>query len=86
MQKKMFKNFEWGILICTIILLAIGLVALFSATQNSDYEEFKKQIMWLCVSIPVIIFVLMIDYNILAKASPIFYGIFVILLIAVARS
>ena len=39
MQKKMFKNFEWGILICTIILLAIGLVALFSATQNSDYEE-----------------------------------------------
>ena len=44
MRKKMFKNIEWGIVICTVILLAIGLTALLSATQNSDYEEFKKQI------------------------------------------
>lgn len=83
MNRRILRSVEWGILICSIILFVIGLIALFSATQETNYSEFKKQIMWLCVSIPVIIFVLMIDYNILAKASPIFYGIFVILLIAV---
>lgn len=83
MQKKMFKNFEWGILICTIILLAIGLVALFSATQNSDYEEFKKQIMWIGISIPVIVVVILVDYEILAKISPVIYGLSLISLVAV---
>jgi rod shape-determining protein rodA len=79
----MFKNFEWGILICTIILLAIGLVALFSATQNSDYEEFKKQIMWIGISIPVIVVVILVDYEILAKISPVIYGLSLISLVAV---
>lgn len=83
MQKKMFKNFELGILICTIILLAIGLVALFSATQNSDYEEFKKQIMWIGISIPVIVVVILVDYEILAKISPVIYGLSLISLVAV---
>lgn len=83
MQKKMFKNFEWGILICTIILLAIGLVALFSATQNSDYEDFKKQIMWIGISIPVIVVVILVDYEILAKISPVIYGLSLISLVAV---
>lgn len=83
MRKKIFKNIEWGILICTILLILIGLVALFSATQNTEYEELKKQIMWLCISIPIFIVVIFIDYEIVAKASPIFYGILLILLIAV---
>lgn len=83
MRKKIFKNIEWGILICTILLILIGLVALFSATQATQYDELKKQIMWLCISIPIFIVIIYIDYEIVAKASPIFYGIFLILLIAV---
>lgn len=83
MNRRILKNTEWGILICSIILLAIGLIALFSATQETGYSEFKKQIMWFCVSIPVIIFVMLIDYNILAKFSSFFYFFFIILLIAV---
>ena len=42
MGKKILKNMDWGILVCIVILLAIGLVALFSATQGTEYEEFKK--------------------------------------------
>lgn len=83
MNKRILRNAEWGILICSIILFAIGLIALFSATQETGYSEFKKQIMWFCVSIPVIIFVMLIDYNAIAKVSTFFYGFFVVLLIAV---
>lgn len=83
MKKRIFKNIEWGILICTILLILIGLVALFSATQSTEYDELKKQIIWLCISIPIFIVILLIDYEIVAKVSPIFYGIFLVLLVAV---
>ena len=74
---------DWGILICSLALLAIGLVALMSATQNSDYTEIKKQIQWFFISIPIIILVVSIDYEVIAKFSPVFYGIFILLLIGV---
>lgn len=83
MKRKILKNLEWGILICTIILVAIGLVALTSATQNSDYEELRKQIMWLVISIPVMIIIIFIDYEFIAKISPILYGITIVFLIGV---
>ena len=83
MRKKIWKNIEWGILICTILLISVGLVALFSATQNTEYEELKRQIMWLIISIPVMIMVICIDYEWIAKISPILYGIVLILLVAV---
>ena len=83
MNKRLLKNIELGILICTILLIVIGLVALFSATQNADYDEFKKQIMWVLVSIPVMIVVILIDYEIFVKISPVLYGASLILLIGV---
>lgn len=83
MIKKFIKNMDWGILICSILLLVIGLVALFSATQNADYDEFKKQIIFFLVSIPVMIIVMMFDYTLMAKFSWVFYGIFILLLVAV---
>ena len=44
MRKRELKNMEWGILITAIILCIIGIVALFSATQETEYEEFTKQL------------------------------------------
>lgn len=83
MKKKILKNIEWGILICCVVLLIIGLIALFSSTQDKEYDEFKKQILWSLVSIPIAIIIIFIDYNLIAKVSPIFYGIFLILLVVV---
>ena len=83
MKKKILKNMEWSILICCILLLAIGLIALYSATQDTGYDEFQKQILWAVVSVPVLIAAIFVDYNIIAKVSPFFYGIFIVLLIAV---
>ena len=35
MRKRLLKNMDWGILICSVILVIIGLVALMSASQSS---------------------------------------------------
>lgn len=83
MKRKILKNLEWGILIATLLLVIIGLVALTSATKNTDYDEFKKQIMWVAISIPIMIVIIFVDYEFIAKMSPILYGIIIVLLIAV---
>lgn len=83
MRKRELKNMEWGMLIVAIILTIIGIIALFSATQETEYDEFKKQIIWFVVSIIMMVIVMLINYETLVKLSPIFYGIFIVLLIAV---
>lgn len=83
MNKRALKNTEWGILICVVLLVIIGLVALYSATINSELYEFKKQCLWIIISIPIMLAVMYLDYNILVKLSPYFYGILIILLVAV---
>ena len=83
MKTRIFKNMEWMILISALLLSVIGLIALYSATQSSGFDELKKQIMWLGVSIVIMIIVTIIDYDVWAKLSPVFYGISIILLVAV---
>ena len=83
MRKRELKNVEWSILIVAIILCVIGLVALFSATNETGHDEFNKQCIWFVVSIIIMIGVMIIDYETLVKISPVFYGLFIILLIGV---
>ena len=83
MKNRSLKNMEWGILICCIMLFVIGNIALYSTTQENQFDELKKQLMWSIISIPIMIIVICIDYELIAKCSPFFYGIFIILLIAV---
>lgn len=83
MKNKILKNIEWGILISCVILLVIGGIALFSATQDTNYGELKRQVMWIAVSIPIMIVCILVNYETIAKMSPIFYGIFILLLVGV---
>ncbi len=83
MRKRELKNIEWSIVVIAIILCIVGLVALFSATQESEYDEFNKQCIWLVASLIFMIVIMLIDYETMVKLSPIFYGACIILLLAV---
>ena len=83
MNKRQLKNAEWSILITTILLIVVGLVAQYSATLSSDLADFKKQIIWLVVSIPIFLITIIIDYRTIAKASIVFYIVCLILLLTV---
>ena len=82
-KKLSFKDIEWSILICVVILIIIGCVALYSATQNTGYDELKKQLIWLAISIPIMIAFIVVDYELIIKSSPVVYGIMLVLLVAV---
>ena len=83
MNIRNFRKVEWWIPICAIALCIIGLVALFSASYDSGLDEFKKQAMWVGISIVMMIIVMLIDYKIIIRLSPFLYGISIIMLIAV---
>lgn len=83
MNKRILKNMEWEVAIYAIALSIIGIIALFSATASTEYDEFQKQIVWLCVGIVAMIVAMIVDYDIIVKFSPILYAISIILLIVV---
>ena len=83
MNIKNFRKIEWWIPICALILCGIGLVALFSASYDSGLDEFKKQAMWIAVSIIIMLIVMFVDYKIIIKLSPVLYGLAIIMLVAV---
>lgn len=83
MNKKFLKDVEWSILICVIILITIGCIALYSATQSTEHDELIKQLIWLGISIPIMIVVISVNYELIIKISPFAYGLIIILLIAV---
>ena len=83
MGKKLLKNTEWIILIVSVTLAIIGLIALFSATQNTELAEFKKQVQWLLISIPFLVLAATIDYNVIVKFSTLAYFVLIALLIGV---
>lgn len=83
MKKKILKNIDWGIFICCILLSIIGMIALFSATYDSEDTSLQRQLIWFVICIPVVFIIIFIDYEAIAKISPILYGIVLILLVVV---
>ena len=83
MGKKLLKNTEWSILVVSILLTAIGLIALFSATQSTEYDEFKKQLQWVLISIPFLILAASVDYNVIVRFSTLAFIVLMILLVGV---
>lgn len=80
MNKRIVRNVDWSILICVLILVIIGLITLYSATINSELYDFKKQCIWILISIPIMIALMFIDYKLIAKISPYLYVISILLL------
>lgn len=83
MKKSFFKNAEWIVLICSLLLLAIGLVGLYSATKNAELEAFMKQIKWFLISIPFLLLFTFVDYKHISKFSPVLYILVLAMLVGV---
>ena len=83
MGRQRLKNTEWAILICAVALTIIGMIALYTVSYNTEFSELKKQAIWLGISIVAMLVVGIIDYEVIAKVSPIWYVFFCALLVGV---
>lgn len=88
MERKLLKNFDWILLGLMIVLAAIGLIAVATATgfrsdSPSTWNYFIKQVSWLAVGLTVLLVVLTVNYHVLFRWWHVLYVVNLGLLLAV---
>ena len=88
MWQKIWTDSDWTIIICTLLLVGIGLTAIGSATHvNQEAIGFGslvvKQLVFFLANVAVVIGMQFIDYHRLKGLGNIIYGITLLMLIAV---
>lgn len=83
-MRGVFKNSDYLLIVCAVILVIIGIIGIYSAGYNStDNTEYQKQIIWFGIGLVVMGVTWLIDYKLLGKLSYVGYGVFLALLVAV---
>lgn len=87
-DKKLFKNFDYTLLIIVLLLAAVGMVMITSATssitsEDNPYSYVIRQGVSLAVGLVLMIAVIAIDYNLIGGFYWYLYGFNIALLLAV---
>jgi len=80
------KRFDWVLLAAVLLLLILGLAALYSISLSKstpDFLNFKKQLVFICVGLAVFFIFSILDYKWLKSYSLAFYGLALVLLVGV---
>ncbi|MFA6427987.1 MAG: rod shape-determining protein RodA [Candidatus Buchananbacteria bacterium] len=80
------KHFDWPLFLAVLLLVCVGLAALYSMAQSqdqADYSTLYKQIIATAGGMGLLIFFAVIDYRQWRKASKFFYLISLVLLVGV---
>jgi rod shape determining protein RodA len=74
---------DWNFIGTAIVIAAIGVVLIYSATWFTDpnLTVVKRQMIWVAVGIALLIAFMLVDYRILFDIAPILYGIGLLLLV-----
>jgi rod shape determining protein RodA len=86
-DRRLFQNFDWTLLALTFILIAIGVVNLYSATFQIEAGQgsaiYLKQIYWVGFGFFLLLIILFFDYHLLLSVAYPLYWISIFLLVGV---
>jgi len=85
-DRRLLANFDWTLLLLTLILSAIGMTTLYSATHGEDgyvSPVFIRQTYWLVYGLIAMLATLLMDYHYLARFAYLLYALTIIGLVAV---
>src|ERR1700733_9933532 len=79
-----FRDFDWPLLIITLILCALGVLQIYSATHDDlkFHDAWWKQIVYIVIAVGLMWVVASIDYHTLMAQTPLLYGASVAILLA----
>jgi rod shape determining protein RodA len=83
-----FRDFDWPLLVLTLIICALGVLQIYSATHDyqtstHDYRSaWWKQILYIFIALGIMWICASIDYHTLMAQTPILYGLSVTALLA----
>ena len=79
------KDFDWGLLLISLLIAAIGILQIFSAVQGTKWKDlWWKQIIFVCVGLALMWIISSIDYHTLLGQVPVLYGATIVILILTA--
>ena len=82
-RERSLPTLDWNFIGTAIVIAAIGVVLIYSATWFTDpnLTVVKRQMIWVAVGVALLIAFLTVDYRILFDIAPILYGIGLLLLV-----
>lgn len=84
LDRRSLFNFDWSILVVTLVICAIGLALILSATYGGTHEGLhRKQVLWIAVGLGLMLLVLTVDYHFWVEFSGYFYLLSIAVLVGV---
>jgi rod shape determining protein RodA len=76
-------NIDWNFIGTAIVLACIGVLLVYSATFYNDptLTTARKQMLWVCIGIALMVAFMVVDYHVLFDIAPILYGVGIVLLL-----
>jgi rod shape determining protein RodA len=79
-----FRDFDWPLLAVALIICALGVLQIFSATHDTRWQDaWWKQIIWIAIGMGLMWIASSIDYHTLLAQIPLMYGLSIASLVAV---
>jgi rod shape determining protein RodA len=86
-DRRLVHYFDWGLLGLTLVLGAVGLLAVYSATSSGasvlHTTIYAKQLIWYCIGLPVMIVSFLVNYRLLDRWANVIYSVCIVLLVCV---
>jgi rod shape determining protein RodA len=79
-----FRDFDWVLLIFVLLICALGVSEIYSATLNTKFEGmYLRQVYWVLVGVALMFLFSLINYQSLLETVPWLYGLSLLSLVAV---
>src|ERR1044071_3199064 len=85
LDSRLRKNLDIALLVVTLVIVAFGIVAVYSATRQTPGRQYMKQVIWLPLGIAGLIAAASIEYSRLTKYVKVLYAINIVLLIVIFK-
>ena len=79
-----FRDFDWVLLLIVVIICALGVLEIYSATLSTKFQGMQtRQMYWIAAGLVLMFILSMVNYQVLLENVPWMYGIAIVSLVAV---
>ncbi|MBE9531175.1 MAG: rod shape-determining protein RodA [Proteobacteria bacterium] len=82
-DRRLIGQIDWTLIAVTLMLAAIGLATIYSATYTQGFYIYNKHISWLIIGGLFFLIALILDYNMLNRYGYVIYGFSIFMLVYV---
>jgi rod shape determining protein RodA len=81
------RNFNWPLALAPVLIALLGIICIHSADLHSPEaaSEFKKQLIYLMLGVPLMLAFMLVDYRNYRRWWPILWGVNLVLLLIIMR-